>query len=97
MILYKEPCDIRSSFRCHCNKLGVEPPILLELGNNESLLNFVAKGLGAAIVPKIVVENTYDPSLVFKKIEPNSFFRSIDVVFQSKYRKFITLLLKAQQ
>jgi DNA-binding transcriptional LysR family regulator len=93
MVIYKDPCDIRTSFRRHCNELGIEPSTVLELDFNDSILTFVSKGYGVSFVPSLVAEHMYDPSIVVREIEIDSFSRTVDVVFQSKFEPYIHQLL----
>jgi DNA-binding transcriptional LysR family regulator len=86
MILYKNPCDIRTTFRHSCQKLGIEPSIAFELDSNESIIGLVSKGNGVSFVPQMVAANIHDPSIVKKEIRSPAFNRTIDIVFQPQFK-----------
>ncbi|WP_164985286.1 LysR family transcriptional regulator [Ammoniphilus sp. CFH 90114] len=97
MILYKDPCDIRTSFRKSCNEAGVHPTQTMELEFNESVLSFVANGLGISITPNMVAERITDPLLTTRKVSSPSLERTVDVVYrqdnQEHTQKFIQFTL----
>ncbi|WCK54948.1 LysR family transcriptional regulator [Aneurinibacillus sp. Ricciae_BoGa-3] len=93
MILHKDPCDIRTSFRRHCSELGIEPKISLELDFNESILPFVSAGYGVSILPKISADSIQDPSLCVKEIKHDPFFRTISAFFHAQAQPHILELL----
>jgi DNA-binding transcriptional LysR family regulator len=68
IILYKDPCDIRTSFRILCNSIGLQPTKGMELEFNDSVHSFVALNHGVSIVPEMVAKQLIHPLLVVKPI-----------------------------
>ncbi len=81
LLLHRDPCDIRSHFRRHCNQLGIQPEMVLELDFNDSLLHYAAKGNGLTFIPQMVVEGLHHPQLTVRPFQ-QSFTRTIDVIFR---------------
>jgi DNA-binding transcriptional LysR family regulator len=88
MVLHKDPCDIRSSFRRYCVESGVEPTVAIELDFNEPILGFVANGYGISIIPEMVAKSSQDESITFRKLEPD-FTRDIGILYHPDFSKIV--------
>lgn len=86
-ILHKDPCDIRTSFRRECFKLGQEAQPVLELDFNEPILTFVAQGRGISIVPKMVADHVQETSVQCRPFEDCTFSRTISLVYAADTSK----------
>jgi DNA-binding transcriptional LysR family regulator len=94
MILYKDPCDIRTSFRNACHAIGEQPHLGLELDFNDSIITFVAQNHGVSIVPEMAAKELQHPSIVIKPIDsPQPFVRSVDLVLQEEKKTMLLELL----
>jgi DNA-binding transcriptional LysR family regulator len=80
LLIYRDPCDIRSNFRSHCLKLGLQPEHVLELDFNDSLVTYAAKGHGLTFVPKMVADAINDPALAIRPFR-QPFFRTVQVIY----------------
>jgi DNA-binding transcriptional LysR family regulator len=56
LVMFRVGYDLRESTLAAFRRAGIEPTIALEGGEMDSVLRFVAAGLGVAIVPQMVVE-----------------------------------------
>lgn len=91
-VLHQDPCDIRTSFRSYCIRCGIEPAPALELGFNESLLPFVARGSGLSIIPGISAASLHHPGLAVRPFLESNFFRTITVIFHSSMHETVRTL-----
>lgn len=81
MVMYKDPCDIRTSFRRSCNILGKQPIMGIELEFNDSVLSFVAQNHGISIVPEMMAKAIQGPQVIVKPIiSAMPFVRTVDRV-----------------
>jgi DNA-binding transcriptional LysR family regulator len=92
MILHKDPCDIRSNFRRHCSRLGIQPVIGLEVDFTHSLQSFVAKEFGVTFLPRMVAEQFHDPQVAIREIGGEPFYRTLDVLYQPRFEKEVQVL-----
>lgn len=56
LVMFREGYDLRSSTEAACRAAGFAPTFALEGGEMDGVLSLAAAGLGAAIVPSIVVD-----------------------------------------
>lgn len=56
LVMFREGYDLRSSTEAACREAGFAPTFALEGGEMDGVLRLTAAGLGAAIVPSIVVD-----------------------------------------
>ena len=56
LVMFREGYDLRSSTEAACRAAGFAPTFALEGGEMDGVLRLTAAGVGAAIVPSIVVE-----------------------------------------
>ncbi len=54
--MFREGYDLRSSTEAACREAGFAPTFALEGGEMDGVLRLAAAGLGAAIVPSIVID-----------------------------------------
>jgi LysR family transcriptional regulator, transcription activator of glutamate synthase operon len=57
LIVYPEQCDVRVQVIDEFQKHGMQPRLSLELAFGESILGFVAAGVGVAILPEMLAKN----------------------------------------
>jgi DNA-binding transcriptional LysR family regulator len=55
LVMFREGYDLRASTLDACRQAGVEPRVVTEGGEMDGVLAMVAAGIGAAVVPEIVV------------------------------------------
>lgn len=82
LILYKAPCPIRAAIRNHCSLMGVTPNITLELELTESLINYVEKGFGITIVPKMVADSMSSQGVIAREIKKFPLHRVVSAVLK---------------
>ncbi|WP_167569110.1 LysR family transcriptional regulator [Brevibacillus migulae] len=93
MVLYKSPCDIRSSFLRVCHEMNVKVSSFIDLEFNESILTFVESGLGVSIVPKMVADSiAAHPHIVVKALHAVDLEREIHVLWQPMVEEWIQQL-----
>ena len=56
LVMFREGYDLREATLAACRRAGFEPRLALDGGEMDSVLRFVAAGLGVAVVPSMVVE-----------------------------------------
>ena len=56
LVMFREGYDLRDVTMAACRRAGFEPRLALDGGEMDSVLRFVAAGLGVAVVPSMVVE-----------------------------------------
>lgn len=94
LILYKDPCPIRAKIREHCNLMNLIPNIILELDETESVIKYVEQDLGITILPKMVIENITNPSILVKEIKKFPIHRVVSAVIKKENSSvFLPMLL----
>lgn len=90
LIMFKEPCDIRTAFYQQCSVQGIaNPDVAWELDCHESIVRFVAEGYGLSLVPQMVADSMRDPAIVCLKLESAAFYRTIQVVYDPRYEQYV--------
>jgi len=56
LVMFRDGYDLRATTVAACRRAGFEPTFALEGGEMDGVLRLTAAGLGAAIVPSLVVE-----------------------------------------
>lgn len=84
LILYKDPCTIRSSIRKQCSRMKITPNIVVELDLTESLIHYVRHGDGITLLPSIVAKGMRDPSIATRKINRIPIYREISVAMKKE-------------
>lgn len=92
IILHKHPCDIRRFFEKYCE--GLQFSITLDLDSNESIIPFVANGLGVSILPRMVSSKAPRSSTRIKIFQDGKFKRSIDFLYKPMGKKIAKELLR---
>lgn len=94
LILYKDPCPIRAKIREHCNLMNLIPNIILELDETESVIKYVEQDLGITILPKMVIENITNPSILVREIKKFPIHRVVSAVIKKENSSvFLPMLL----
>jgi DNA-binding transcriptional LysR family regulator len=55
LVMFREGYDLRASTLAACRQAGVEPRLVTQGGEMDGVLAMAAAGIGAAVVPEIVV------------------------------------------
>ncbi|MGO0063257.1 LysR family transcriptional regulator [Brevibacillus fluminis] len=93
LVMFKDPCDIRTAFRQQCSIQGIaNPNVALELDFNDSIVRFVAKGYGLSFAPKMLAESMHDPAIVSREFDADSFYRTIQVVYEPQFEPYVEVL-----
>lgn len=93
LILYKDPCPIRAKIREHCNLMNLIPNIILELEETESVIKYVEQNFGITILPKMVIANINNPSIVVREIKKFPIHRVITAVIKKENSSFFLPML----
>lgn len=84
LIMYKDPCPIRTKIREHCNLMMVTPNIVLELESTESLISYVEQDFGITILPKMVADSINSPLIAVREIKKFPIHRVISAVLKKE-------------
>ena len=79
-ILFPEGYKLREVTLSACRNAGFEPKIALDGGGIQSTLQFVAAGLGVAIVPELALAEA--TNICVLKIEDQNLRRSLGLVWR---------------
>jgi DNA-binding transcriptional LysR family regulator len=93
LILYKAPCPIRAKIREHCNLMNLIPNVILELEETESVIKYVEQNLGITILPKMVVANINNPSIIAHEIKKFPIHRVVSAVIKKDDSSFFLPML----
>ncbi len=93
LILYKDPCPIRAKIREHCNLMNLIPNIILELEETESVIKYVEQDLGITILPKMVIKNINNPSIIVREIKKFPIHRVVSAVIKKEDSSFFLPML----
>jgi len=99
VLLREGAYDLRDQTLAACRRAGFEPQVALDGGEMDSMLRFVAAGIGLAILPEMVVsdvEPTESP-VVLRRLQPRLtralvIARRRDRYFSAAAREFTTVL-----
>jgi LysR family transcriptional regulator, transcription activator of glutamate synthase operon len=99
VLLREGAYDLREQTLAACRRAGFEPRVALDGGEMDSLLRFVAAGIGLAILPEMVVGDVdaHDGSVAVRRLLPRLsrslvIARRRDRYFSAAAREFATLL-----
>jgi DNA-binding transcriptional LysR family regulator len=73
--------------------MNLVPNIILELEETESVIKYVAQDLGITILPKMVVDDINNPSIVIREIKKFPIHRVISAVIKKEDSSFFLPLL----
>lgn len=94
LIMYKDPCPIRTTIREHCNLMKVTPNIVLELESTDSIISYVEQGFGITILPKMVADSINSPLIAVREIKKFPIHRVVSAVIKKeKVSSYLPLLL----
>ncbi|NTV63816.1 MAG: LysR family transcriptional regulator, partial [Oscillochloris sp.] len=79
-VLSPENYELREAALSVCERAGFTPKVVLDGGETDTLLRFVASGLGIALVPRLAVQGAGD--LVALKVSDQKLQRSLGVVWR---------------
>jgi LysR family transcriptional activator of glutamate synthase operon len=102
VLLREGAYDLRDQTLTACRRAGFEPQVALDGGEMDSMLRFVAAGIGLAILPEMVLSEV-DPSdggVVLRRLQPRLtralvIARRRDRYFSAAAREFTTVLEEA--
>jgi DNA-binding transcriptional LysR family regulator len=99
VLLREGAYDLRDQTLAACRRAGFEPRVALDGGEMDSMLRFVAAGIGLAILPAMVVSDIQpsDTSVVLRPLQPRLtralvIARRRDRYFSAAAREFTTVL-----
>jgi DNA-binding transcriptional LysR family regulator len=81
LVMFREGYDLRASTIAACREAGIEPRFITQGGEMDGVLAMVAAGIGAAVVPEIVVPT--DGSLKALRFVKPSLSRTIALAHRS--------------
>jgi DNA-binding transcriptional LysR family regulator len=79
-VLSPENYELREAALSACERAGFTPRVVLDGGETDTILRFVAAGLGIALVPRLAVQNAHD--LVALRVSDQKLERSLGVVWR---------------
>jgi DNA-binding transcriptional LysR family regulator len=101
VLLREGAYDLREQTLGACRRAGFEPRVALDGGEMDSMLRFVAAGIGVAILPEMVLAelDPDDSPVVLRKLQPRLvralvIARRRDRYFSAAAREFTTVLEK---
>jgi DNA-binding transcriptional LysR family regulator len=77
MVLFREGYDLRSTTLAACQQAGVTPRLVSEGGEMDGIIALVAAGLGAAVIPELVVRP--DDDIVARPFARPGLSRTIEI------------------
>ncbi|HET8568387.1 MAG TPA: LysR substrate-binding domain-containing protein [Candidatus Limnocylindria bacterium] len=83
LVMFRDGYDLRASTLAACARAGFEPTIAVEGGEMDGVLRMTAAGLGAAVVPSIVVERG-GPLVAVRLVRPG-LQRTIGVAYRKDW------------
>jgi LysR family transcriptional regulator, transcription activator of glutamate synthase operon len=99
VLLREGAYDLRDQTLAACRRAGFEPQVALDGGEMDSMLRFVAAGIGVAILPEMVVSDieAADAPVVLRRLQPRLtrslvIARRRDRYFSAAAREFTTVL-----
>ncbi|MBV9322484.1 MAG: LysR family transcriptional regulator [Chloroflexi bacterium] len=99
VLLREGAYDLRDQTLAACRRAGFEPRVALDGGEMDSMLRFVAAGIGLAILPAMVVSDleATDSPVVLRRLQPRLtralvIARRRDRYFSAAAREFTTVL-----
>ncbi len=102
VLLREGAYDLRDQTLAACRRAGFEPQVALDGGEMDSMLRFVAAGIGLAILPEMVVSDVQsaDSPVVLRRLQPRLtralvIARRRDRYFSAAAREFTTVLVEA--
>jgi DNA-binding transcriptional LysR family regulator len=102
VLLREGAYDLRDQTLAACRRAGFEPQVALDGGEMDSMLRFVAAGIGLAILPAMVVSDILpsDANVVLRRLQPRLtralvIARRRDRYFSAAAREFTTVLEEA--
>jgi DNA-binding transcriptional LysR family regulator len=102
VLLREGAYDLRDQTLAACRRAGFEPQVALDGGEMDSMLRFVAAGIGVAILPEMVVTDVQpaDSPVVLRRLQPRLtrslvIARRRDRYFSAAAREFTTVLEEA--
>ena len=104
MLLREGAYDLRDQTLSACRRAGFEPQVALDGGEMDSMLRFVAAGIGLAILPEMVLSDVEPESdggpVVLRRLHPRLtrslvIARRRDRYFSAAAREFTTVLEEA--
>ena len=93
LILYKDPCPVRTKIREHCNLMNLIPNIILELNETESVIKYVEQDLGITILPKMAINNINNPLIVVREIKKFPIHRVVSAVVKKEDSSYFLPML----
>ncbi|MEI7645785.1 MAG: LysR substrate-binding domain-containing protein, partial [Chloroflexales bacterium] len=79
-VLSPENYELREAALVACERAGFSPRVVLDGGETDTLLRFVAAGVGIALVPRLAVQGATD--LVALRVSDQKLNRSLGVVWR---------------
>jgi DNA-binding transcriptional LysR family regulator len=79
-VLSPENYELREAALVACERAGFTPRVVLDGGETDTLLRFVAAGVGIALVPRLAVQGAAD--LVSLHVSDQKLQRSLGVVWR---------------
>jgi DNA-binding transcriptional LysR family regulator len=102
VLLREGAYDLRDQTLSACRRAGFEPQVALNGGEMDSMLRFVAAGIGLAILPKMVLSDvdSEEGPVVLRRLQPRLtrslvIARRRDRYFSAAAREFTTVLEEA--
>jgi LysR family transcriptional regulator, transcription activator of glutamate synthase operon len=102
VLLREGAYDLRDQTLAACRRAGFDPQVALDGGEMDSMLRFVAAGIGLAILPEMVVSDVQsaDSPVVLRRLQPRLtralvIARRRDRYFSAAAREFTTVLVEA--
>jgi LysR family transcriptional regulator, transcription activator of glutamate synthase operon len=99
VLLREGAYDLRDQTLTACRRAGFEPQVALDGGEMDSMLRFVAAGIGLAILPEMVLSDVEadDSTVVLRQLQPRLtrslvIARRKDRYFSAAAREFSTVL-----
>lgn len=79
-VLSPQNYELREATLHACQAAGFAPRVVLDGGETDTLLRFVAAGIGVALVPRLAVQNT--PDLVALRVTDQDLTRTLGIVWR---------------
>jgi len=103
VLLREGAYDLRDQTLSACRRAGFEPQVALDGGEMDSMLRFVAAGIGLAVLPEMVLSDVDvdgDGPVVLRRLQPRLtrslvIARRRDRYFSAAAREFTTVLEEA--
>jgi LysR family transcriptional regulator, transcription activator of glutamate synthase operon len=102
VLLREGAYDLRAQTLAACRRAGFEPQVALDGGEMDSMLRFVAAGIGLAILPEMVLSDVdpLDGPVALRRLQPRLtrslvIARRRDRYFSAAAREFTTVLIEA--